>query len=269
MLIKINPSATLRIDGGQSRTIKILKLFIISAGLIILSSCAAISPVTISPPPIYPPPAIRQDIAHIVAPGETLWRISKTYDVGIADIMRANRLKKKDELDMGQRLIIPGAMPACPVITLYPSKKWKYIIIHHSGTEEGNALAFYRSHKRRGFIHGLGYHFVIDNGSSGKPEGHIEISPRWTKQQDGAHCKAAGMNDKSIGICLVGNFCEENVPEKQLSSLVYLINILRRYYRIPLKNIVGHGRVPGASTRCPGKRFPWNRFFSQLRNVGS
>jgi N-acetylmuramoyl-L-alanine amidase len=253
---------------------KIIKLFIIGACLISLSSCATVStiqPPIISPPITYPPPppVIRHDLVHIVAPGETLWRISKTYNVQISDIVQANRLRSEDELTMGQTLIIPNAMPARPVVTLYPSKKWKYIIIHHSATDVGSALEFHFAHQRRGFSRGLGYHFVIDNGSSGKSDGHIEVSPRWIKQQDGAHCKAAGMNYKGIGICLVGDFTGEYVSNKQLSSLVYLVNLLREYYHIPLKNIMGHGQVPGARTECPGKRFPWNRFFQQLRTAGN
>jgi N-acetylmuramoyl-L-alanine amidase len=248
---------------------KIIRLFILGFCLISLSSCATVTgvhPPAVVPPPVYvpPPPVMRQDLVHIVAPGETLWRISKVYDVTITDIMNANRLKSADELDMGQKLFIPKAMPPRPVITLYPSNKWEYIIIHHSATDVGSALEFHRAHERRGFTRGLGYHFVIDNGSSGKSDGYIEVSPRWIKQQDGAHCKASGMNSMGIGICLVGDFTGEYVSSKQLSSLVYLVNLLRKYYHIPLRNIMGHGQVRGARTECPGKKFPWNRFFSQL-----
>jgi len=251
---------------------KFARLLIIGLCVITLASCATLKPSAVQPPPVvYPPPpqVLRQDVIHIVAPGETLWRISRTYDVSIEDIMRANKLTQKDRLTMGQRLLIPQALPACSIIPLYPSNKWKYIIIHHSATDAGNALAFYNAHKRRGFIHGLGYHFVIDNGSSGKPDGYIEISPRWLKQQDGAHCKASGMNYKGIGICLVGNYSEGDVSEKQMASLVYLVNILRRFYHIPIRNIMGHGQVPGANTECPGKRFPWKSFFSRLKQESS
>ena len=248
---------------------KIIRLFVIGLVLVCLSSCVSMPPGRVHPIPTatYPAPTdvSRHQTIHTVAPGETLWRISKIYDVDIEQIMQVNHLRQKDQLTMGQTLIIPGALPPCSVIPLYPSKKWQYIIIHHSATDVGNALSFYAAHKRRGFIHGLGYHFVIDNGSSGKTEGHIEVSPRWLKQQDGAHCKAAGMNYKGIGICLVGNFSGEFVSERQLASLVYLINILREYYNIPMKNIMGHGQVPGASTECPGKKFPWQEFYARIK----
>ena len=248
---------------------KIIKLIIIGLGLIALSSCATVPPAYIKPTPAYTlPPAIgRQDIVHVVAPGETLWRIGKIYDVDIESIMRANELNKSTKLSMGQSLLIPEAMPARSVVPLYPSSKWQYVIIHHSASDVGNALLFHKSHINYRGWEGLGYHFVIDNGTYGKPEGHIEVSPRWIKQQYGAHCKASGMNRKSIGVCLVGNFSKVNVSKKQLSSLVYLVNLLRRYYHIPLDNIIGHGQVRGASTECPGNKFPWNRFFTQLREA--
>jgi len=73
------------------------------------------------------------------------------------------------------------------------------------------------------------------------------------------------MNYNGIGICLVGNYSQENVPQKQMDSLVYLVNVLRRFYRIPLKNIMGHSQVSGANTECPGTRFPWKSFFNRLK----
>jgi len=254
----------------------------ISKGIVIgllsflLASCAR-APVRPTPPPAVVPPSVPQttipqappstmrcNITHIVAPGETVWRISKMYDVSIADIVRANRLKSSSAIKMGQRLRIPRAAPIQSIVTLYPSKKWKYIIIHHSATDAGNALGFHRSHEARGFNRGLGYDFVIDNGSQGKRDGHIEASPRWIKQEDGAHCKAAGMNHKAIGICLVGNFNNHSVTKAQMDSLIYLVNRLRKYYKIPKSNILGHGQVKGARTDCPGKKFPWKEFWNKL-----
>ena len=231
---------------------------------IILSSCAS-APIR---PIAYPPkeiPILRKDVIHTAAPGETVWRIAKMYDIETKDIMQANALKKPEELEMGQRLLIPAAAPLKAVISLYPSKKWKYIIIHHSATDEGNALHFHFAHHLRGFDRGLGYHFVIDNGTQGKQDGHIEVSPRWLKQLDGAHCRASGMNKRGIGICIVGNFSKERVSQKQMDSLVYLVNCLRKYYKIPLQNIMGHGQVLGAKTECPGKNFPSDQFKKQLK----
>ncbi len=245
-----------------------LYLLIIASVTILLSSCA-VAPVK---PPSYtvtqicpqvPGPVVRQDLYHVVAPGETFWRIGKMYDVRMEDIMRANHLSRPQELKMGQRLLIPRAAPIRAVISLCPSDKWKYIIIHHSATEEGNAYDFHKLHRRKGW-NLIGYDFVIDNGTGGKIDGQIEASPRWIKQIDGAHCRASNMNSKGIGVCLVGNFSKDKVSARQMDSLVHLVDTLRKYYKIPKDHIMGHGQVPGARTECPGKYFPWKEFYDEL-----
>jgi len=247
---------------------KILLAFLLLPLAGFLTSCAH-SPVTPTPIVEYDvymknvAALPRADVYHVVGPSETLWRIAKMYDVDMWKIADANRLKDKTQLDMGQRLLIPDAAPIKPIIPLYKSSKWKYIIIHHSATDEGSALRFHAAHRQRGW-QALGYHFVIDNGSQSKKDGQIEVAPRWIKQQDGAHCNAGGMNHKGIGICLVGNFSKDSVSVKQMESLVSLVNMLRNHYKIPVKNILGHGQVRGARTECPGKKFPYKTFFSKL-----
>jgi len=253
---------------------KIVIVLILSiAAMFSLSSCARVPAHRIShvayPAPLAAPlafpPALGQETVHLVAPGETLWRIGKRYGVSVDELMRRNGIRSPQELARGQRLIIPrAAVTAGAAIPLYASTKWKYIIIHHSATSGGSAFFFNRMHHRRGFWKGIGYHFVIDNGSYGKQDGQIEVSPRWTKQEDGAHCQAGGMNHQGIGICLVGNFSKEGVSDKAMDSLAYLVNQLRKYYGIPITRIVAHGKVSGARTECPGKRFPWSEFCARL-----
>ena len=198
------------------------------------------------------------NIIHEVGPLETLWRISKMYDVPIQQICAANHLKPEDTLRIGQKLVVPNVSTLHNVIALYPNSRWKYIVIHHTATDIGNACLINRSHHHRGFWYGLGYHFLIDNGTLGKGDGQIEASPRWIKQQIGAHCSADGMNEKGIGIALVGNFDVDLPTPEQLKSLAYLVNTLSRYYHIQSCNVIGHSDVEGAVTDCPGLRFPWS-----------
>lgn len=219
--------------------------------------------------PLTPPGAARvvercltnmggpKTIVHEVGPLETAWRISRMYDVPVESIYRANGLRPGDTLRIGQKLTVPKAKQLRHVISLYPNPQWKYIIVHHTATDIGKALQVDRAHLDRGFMNGLGYHFVIDNGTVGKGDGQIEVSPRWIKQQVGAHCKAGGMNDKGIGIALVGNFNEDQPTSNQVQSLTYLIRTLSQYYNIRAADIMGHRDVEGAKTDCPGKRFPW------------
>jgi LysM repeat protein len=119
------------------------------------------------------PDYMRRNLYHSVAPGETLWRIAKMYDVDIADIKSANSIQDVTDIEIGTSLYVPGASPRKHVITLYPSEKWKYIIVHHSATDEGNSENFNIAHMRRGWL-GVGYHFIIDNGTSGKADGQTD-----------------------------------------------------------------------------------------------
>ena len=206
----------------------------------------------------------RTGIYHSVAPGETLWRIAKMYDVDVETLKKVNEVYDVTDINIGKKLYIPNAARRKDVVTLYPNKKWKYIIIHHSATDYGNAMEFNKAHLRRGWK-GVGYHFIIDNGTCGKENGQIEVSPRWIKQVDGAHCKASEMNSRGIGVCLVGNFSKGYPSKVQMKSLEFLVNKLADYYNIPKRNILGHGQVTGAKTECPGTRFPWNNFMRKIK----
>ena len=224
---------------------------------------AAYSPPTPSPP--KPSQVVEKSVGylgapttiyHEIGPMETVWRISRMYDVSPESIISANKLRPGDSLEIGQKLIIPNAAMIRHVINLYRNPQWKYIVIHHTATWKGNARTINRSHGDRGFWNGLGYHFLIDNGTLWKGDGQIEMSPRWIRQQKGAHCTAADMNSKAIGIALVGNFNYEKPTPNQLQSLSFLLSVLGRYYGIPSPNILLHGQVQGAKTECPGKLFP-------------
>ncbi len=208
---------------------------------------------------VHTRPTPRQGQYHSVAPGETLWRIAKMYDADIDALKDVNRIQNVRDLKVGRKLYVPNAAPRKHIVSLYPNKKWKNIVIHHSATGVGNSMQFNKAHKKKGWK-GVGYHFIIDNGTCGKDDGQIETTPRWINQEDGAHCKAGEMNKTGIGICLVGNFSKERVSRKQLNSLVYLVKTLQGFYHIPDNRVFGHGNVPGAQTECPGKKFPWKKF---------
>jgi N-acetyl-anhydromuramyl-L-alanine amidase AmpD len=179
------------------------------------------------------------------------------YDVPANKICAANGIGANEPIHIGQKLIIPNARMMRHVIPLYSETRWKHIIIHHTASDLGTAMVINRVHEDRGFWQGIGYHFLIDNGTLGKGDGQIEVSPRWIKQLVGAHCKAGNMNETGIGIALVGNFNDELPTRSQMESLTYLLRMLSGHYRISSINVMGHRDVPGAATDCPGKRFPW------------
>ena len=147
-----------------------------------------------------------------------------------------------------------------------PVRDWEWIIIHHSATRVGSAEVFDAAHRSRGMINGLAYHFVIDNGTDGKPDGFIETGPRWVKQMHGGHCRQAYINEHGIGICLVGNFSVDQPTSKQLDSLALLIRGLQEQFHIPNDHVLGHGEVIGEFSECPGSQFPWDELHKRLRD---
>jgi hypothetical protein len=141
--------------------------------------------------------------------------------------------------------------------------RWRYIVVHNSGTRQGNARAFDYYHRRvRRMQNGLAYHFVIGNGTS-SGNGEIEIGNRWVRQINGGHVHSDYLNNIALGICLVGDF-NRDVPTKQeLESLEELIRYLRnRVGKIDGKPsmVKPHREVnpPRWSTDCPGDKFPYS-----------
>lgn len=137
--------------------------------------------------------------------------------------------------------------------------RWKYIVVHNSGTRQGNARAFDIYHRTvRHMPNGLAYHFVIGNGHS-SGNGEIEIGNRWTKQINGGHVASDYLNNIALGICLVGDFNRDVPTAAQTAALEELINYLRkRCGKVKGKDIIvrGHRQINPKPTDCPGDRFP-------------
>ncbi|HOD80668.1 MAG: N-acetylmuramoyl-L-alanine amidase [Planctomycetes bacterium ADurb.Bin126] len=147
----------------------------------------------------------------------------------------------------------PSANPWAPASGY---RQWKYIVIHHSATEEGSAAVFDRAHRRRGWDE-LGYHFVITNGQGGA-DGAVEVGSRWLCQKWGSHTGGTPDNDynnRGIGICLVGDWSVKLPTSAQVASLRRLVIYLARTYHISLHDVIGHRDAPGAKTACPGDAF--------------
>lgn len=59
-------------------------------------------------------------VYHQVRRGETLYRISKAYGVSVQRLAKVNRLADPSRLEVGQRLLIPGARRPVPVSVVAP-----------------------------------------------------------------------------------------------------------------------------------------------------
>jgi N-acetyl-anhydromuramyl-L-alanine amidase AmpD len=133
-------------------------------------------------------------------------------------------------------------------------RKWRYVVIHHSGTGEGSAAAFDRYHKAVKGFDDLGYHFVVGNGQ-GSADGEVEVSRRWKEQRVGAHAGVTEYNERGIGICLVGDFERATPTGKQMASLRGLLAFLTKRFNILPSGVARHSDL--LPTGCPGADFPW------------
>jgi N-acetyl-anhydromuramyl-L-alanine amidase AmpD len=136
--------------------------------------------------------------------------------------------------------------------------RWKYIVVHHSGTANGNAEIFDINHRKRGMENGLAYHFVIGNGVKGQSaDGGIEVGNRWRKQLQGGHVRSDALNEVAVGICLVGDFDRSRPTKKQIAALIELITYLRDHSNTSRKPAVKmHRDINPMPTDCPGRYFP-------------
>src|SRR5438445_259074 len=69
-------------------------------------------------------------------------------------------------------------------VPVAPANSWTWIVIHHSATPTGGAVAFDKMHRAKGWDE-LGYHFVVGNGTDTR-DGQVEVGSRWPKQKWGA-----------------------------------------------------------------------------------
>jgi len=162
------------------------------------------------------------------------------------------------------------ARPEAPPSWLPQMKRerhWTAIVIHHSATATGNAEIFDRWHREENHWDGVGYDFVIGNGSD-SADGAVEVTFRWEQQRTGAHCGGTPdnwANEEAVGICLVGDFTWNRPTSAQLRSLARLVRFLQQRYGIPTERVYGHGTTPGARvTACPGRLFPMAQFKAGL-----
>jgi N-acetylmuramoyl-L-alanine amidase len=144
-------------------------------------------------------------------------------------------------------------------------RRWQFIVVHNSGTRQGNARVFdyYHRHVRR-MQNGLAYHFVIGNGTS-TGNGQVEVGDRWRRQINGGHVHSDYLNNISLGICLVGDFNRGQPTRAQLDACEELIRYLRERCGKTDRGLIPvrpHREMnpPRWPTDCPGDDFPYSWF---------
>ena len=120
----------------------------------------------------------------------------------------------------------------------------EFLVLHHAGGapgEDPSAAEIDAIHRGLCWT-GIGYHYLIRKDGSvekGRPGPMV-----------GAHVE--GVNARSVGIALCGNFCEEEPTAAQIESCSMLLSVLAASFDVPISaaHIVGHRDL--AATACPG-----------------
>lgn len=165
----------------------------------------------------------------------------------------------------------------------------KWIVIHHSATPDGQTYDFesmkkyhmsYR-HEGKTISHQeanklvasgqkvtrpwrtIGYHLVVE-----EVKGNVEVIQGRNFNEEGAH--ALGFNDKSIGICIVGNYDKEPPTETKIFKGASLCRNLMREFNIPVDQVIGHRETfaklnKSVQKTCPGSAFDMDLFRNRLK----
>lgn len=145
--------------------------------------------------------------------------------------------------------------------------RWDSIVIVHSGTPSGSAADISKEHRSLGYD-GLGFHFVIGNGTR-MGDGEIHVGYRWIDQRDGAELAGVDsgfVQSGAIEICLVGDGDRRPFTEEQLHRLAQVVSALAQKLDIPSDQIHLHKDLAG--TTSPGQYFPQSEFEDMLASMG-
>jgi murein DD-endopeptidase MepM/ murein hydrolase activator NlpD len=219
------------------------------------------------------------DETYTVKPKDTLYNLARQQGISVAQLADRNGLSRNAHLYVGQRLIIPAKYSAPPVAqpalnssvqksidsARVAPGRWKYIVIHHSGVDEGTMKSMDRYHREeRHMENGLAYHFVIGNGN-GMGDGEIGVGQRWREQLNGGHLASEKQNTYCLGICLVGNFDRTKPTAKQMQNLTALTQALMKRCNLTSSTVRTHQQINVVRTRCPGRYFPTQTFLNGLK----
>lgn len=133
-----------------------------------------------------------------------------------------------------------------------PTNIPEFIIVHHTGGTSADPLADTSHHTFEGVnaYHKslgwkmIGYHWYIEKNGA--------IKKGRNETDEGAH--TLGMNTKSIGVCLAGNFDTTLPTAEQIQSLIVCLKGIRSRYKIPVANILPHRKF--SVKTCYGSKLP-------------
>ncbi|MDP3730804.1 MAG: LysM peptidoglycan-binding domain-containing M23 family metallopeptidase [Candidatus Omnitrophota bacterium] len=112
---------------------------------------------------------------HYVKSGDTLWSISRSYDVEINALINANNLDDSRDIQRGQRLLIPGTAKRQEAPTRSFSKEF------FSWPLRGSVLSYYGSKMDRTKNKGIDIHAAEGSSVKASRAGKVVFCDEWLK----------------------------------------------------------------------------------------
>lgn len=142
-----------------------------------------------------------------------------------------------------------------------PLSQVNYLAIHHTaGPDTQTPQQIANLHIQSNGWGGIGYHFLVAKDGTVYYVGDIGT----------ARANVANLNEQVIGIGLIGNFMDGNLPSpEQLDSTNILCNFLINFPALSnidsWDSVRGHKELPGQSTTCPGDS--WDSWKEKLLSL--
>jgi len=127
-----------------------------------------------------------------------------------------------------------------------------FVIIHHSGDD--SAMETLRTLADP--IRAVSAHYLI--GRDGTIYQLVDERARAWHAGDSRWGSSTDINSSSLGIELDNNGAEP-FPEAQIRALLELLADIKKRYRIPAANFLGHADVAPARKADPSRHFPWKK----------
>ncbi|HTW94828.1 MAG TPA: peptidoglycan recognition family protein [Tepidisphaeraceae bacterium] len=136
------------------------------------------------------------------------------------------------------------------------SSRWQFIYIHQSATPSGDATSL------AGGSGEEADHFVIGNGD-GCPDGEIQMTPRWMKQEAALPpAGAAKLDPNCISICLIGDFDSAAPTPMQMNRVAELVSTLQSRLHLGGDQVIVE--TQGSGQAGIGRYFPESALREQI-----
>lgn len=139
-----------------------------------------------------------------------------------------------------------------PNISSRNGKSVKIIVLHSTGGQFEGAVSWLTNKKSK-----VSAHYVIARDGRIVQLAQCNVS---TWHAGESYWRGySQVNPISIGIELEHFDFSQDWPEKQIESLLYVLEILTEKFNIPAENIIGHKHVAAGRKVDPDTNFPWEK----------